>query len=64
MGDWLSIIWSIVGVTLIIVALFVIPIFIEIYRFIKAYRIISERIETLTDVKEWFNVIKFFKKSK
>ena len=64
MGDWLSIAWITVGIVLVIVLLFIIPILNEIRKIIKAYRVISERIEFATDVKSWINVVKFFKKEK
>ncbi|HAR62605.1 MAG: hypothetical protein DKM50_06150 [Candidatus Margulisiibacteriota bacterium] len=64
MADWLSITWIIVGIVVICVLLFFIPILVEVRKTLKAYRVISERIELVTDVKGWLNFANFFKKEK
>lgn len=62
MSEWLVYTWIVVGVVFIIVLLFIVPILIEIAKIIRSYRRISERIELITDVKEWYKLIKIFKK--
>lgn len=60
----IQIIWSIAGIAVALVFLFIVPILIEIRKTLKAYRVISDRIEVATDIKSWFEVIKFFRKDK
>lgn len=56
--------WSIFGLVLSLLLLCLVPSFLEIFRTIRNFRLISDRVTMLTDIKGWLGFFKKFSSKK